>query len=522
MRTARRCGEDWVLVTGATGFVGAALVYELLSRGHRVLCLVRAATPASARERMMEALRGWTSDAERLLETGRLAVPRGDVHISDAGLSEALCRSLRGRIKSLVHAAGHTRFASTSDGEPALTNVDGTRNILRLAKKLECRDWHLISTAYVAGVAEEAWETVGVVPPEYRNAYERSKWESEHLAGRHARESGATLTVYRPSIVVGHSETGRATRFTGIYYLFRATSLLARLASQQTGLNRHAIDLQIPAVPEGRPNLICSDDVAGAFGDLFENRAARGGVYHLTHPTPPTNAQIKRVLEDYYDIAGGRFGGNAGEARAQQERNANQFQTLFDEMTATVADYLFDAPRFDRARVKHLVRRSPAPWTDARLRRLIDVAETGGWRSGGFERQLAGNAGDVGAYFTEHLPRHLGRSSAARVEQLDVTVRFEIGRRAAGSWWCRFQGGQVADVGPGGGRSADVIYRTSESRFWAAVAGEISGAELFLSGEAQIDGDIERALKFAIILEEFVREHPYRRTDTLASSGEGQ
>ena len=38
--------KPWVLLTGATGLLGSAILHELLVRGHRVLCVVRAVTPA--------------------------------------------------------------------------------------------------------------------------------------------------------------------------------------------------------------------------------------------------------------------------------------------------------------------------------------------------------------------------------------------------------------------------------------------------------------------------------------------
>jgi len=63
-----------------------------------------------------------------------------------------------------------------------------------------------------------------------------------------------------------------------------------------------------------------------------------------------------------------------------------------------------------------------------------------------------------------------------------------------------------------------VVYRTTPIAFWRAVAGEVTGAELFLSGDARIDGDIERGLKFAMILEQFVREFPCRREVLLADA----
>jgi nucleoside-diphosphate-sugar epimerase len=506
--------RDWVLVTGATGFLGPALVYELASRGHRVLCLVRAEEPAEARVRVVKAMQPWTSDAERMLETGQLAVLRGDVHLSEAGLTGHVRTALHGRIAAIVHAAADTRFAAASSGEPERTNVTGTQRILALGAQLRCRDWHLISTAYVAGVTLEAFESAMPHEPVFRNDYERSKWRGERVARAAADSAGATLTIYRPSVVAGHSVTGRAARFTGIYYLFRATSLVARAAEQDPSIDLHTIPLRIPGSPHKCPNVVCIDDVAGAFGALFDQRSARGGVYHLTHPEPPSNAQIKRVLEDYYDIAGGRFVSEETGVGARPSSNRGapgHLQELFDEMAGPMSAYLFDAPRFDRSQVRRFVQREPATWSDERLRRLIEAAEAAGWRSIGYDRQEAADAAELARYFQKFLPQKILQSKIGRTRQLAVSVRFSIGKRPEGQWWCRFEEGRVVAAEPAGDQRADVTYKTGESRFWAAAAGEITAAELFLSGEAQIEGDTERALKFAMILEEFVREFPYSR-----------
>ncbi len=509
--------DDWVLVTGAPGFVGAALVHELLLRGYHVLCLVRAATPAEARRRVVDALHGWTRGGESLLESGRLAAVRADLHIPGCGVGGELCSALRGHVTALVHAAGETRFTTNSAGEPALTNVTGTRHVLDLAATLDCHDWHYISTAYVAGAARDALETHASAAPQFHNDYERSKWQAEQLAAAKAGAAGATLNVYRPSIVVGHSASGWTTHFAGIYYMFRATSLLARAAAQHRDVDRHALPLRIPAAPDKRPNLVCIDDLARAFGELFATRAARGGVYHLTHPDPPTNARIKDALERYYDIGGGRFDEHAPTADPTRDATTATFQKIFDEMTAPLREYLFDAPHFSRVQVARFVKQPPAPWTDERLRMLIDAAETGGWRAAGFERQLSADVDALGTYFREFLPPRLAGTPLGQLRQLDLTVRFELGTRPERWWWCHFRGGRLEEAAAARDRSAEVTYRTSESRFWAAAAGEISAAELFLSGQAEVAGDIERALKFAMVLQEFVREHPYRRPDLPVS-----
>ena len=514
MRTATPHHDNWVLLTGATGFVGAALAHELLLRDRRVLCLVRAETPAAARERISRSLQPWTKDVERLLEVGRLAVIRGDLHHPTAGVTDAVRTALRGRIRSLIHAAGSTRFTATATGEPARTNVDGTRQVLALADNLDCRDWHLISTAYVAGAQRLAVESISDSPPPFHNDYEHSKWTMECLAQDAACPSNASLTIYRPSVVVGHSQTGQATRFVGIYYLFRATAMLARAAEQRPDVDRHSLSLRIAARSDARPNLICIDDVAALFGELFERNDARGGVYHLTHHEPPTNACIRNALEAFYDVAGGRFDDETLHHLNADSKSAppiDDFQGLFDDMTKQVQDYLFDAPKFDRKQVSRLVNRVPAAWTDERLLRMIEAAESAGWRSADEDRTENSDSNEFAAYFQGHLASHIAGSSLGAARQIDVAVRFIIGRRPQGQWWCKFRDGRLEAVEPGGDRPADVTYRTSTARFWAAVAGEITGAELFLSGEAQIEGDIERALKFAAMLEEFVREHPYAR-----------
>jgi hypothetical protein len=47
--------------------------------------------------------------------------------------------------------------------------------------------------------------------------------------------------------------------------------------------------------------------------------------------------------------------------------------------------------------------------------------------------------------------------------------------------------------------------------FWQTVCGQSNASDVFLSGGASIEGDVERALKFAGIVQDFVREYPYDR-----------
>lgn len=497
----------WILLTGATGFVGQGLVRELISRGHRVLCVVRAESPAAARQRLIDALRPWELDGDLLMEQGAIAVLRGDLDAPCLSVSCEAAEHLRGRVTQVVHAAGSTRFSENSSGDPARTNIAGARHAWELAAALDCRDWHFVSTAYVAGRRDSAEEVVHTDPTPLRNAYERSKWQAEHDALAAAQVTGAVLTIHRPSIVVGEGTTGRATRFAAAYYLMRATGLVARWAAQHAEVDRHMIPLSIPADPDGEVNLIAIDDLARGMADLIENPQARGGVYHLTHPQPPTHGQLKRVLEEFYDIGGGSFRSD----RAGRPTDHCDVQEVFDDLTATVGDYLFSSTRFERCNTQRYERRQPAAWTPQRLRRLVQYAESVGWRSGG---TIADRSNDDAAgiidYFREFLPSRATAASLGAIRDLNVDVQFRIGSNPWGCCWCRLRGGVPVETRVGQ-YAADVEYRTGVAEFWRAVAGEVSGAELFLSGGAEISGDVERGLKLAMLLEGFVRQFPYRR-----------
>ncbi|HRX86019.1 MAG TPA: SDR family oxidoreductase [Phycisphaerae bacterium] len=500
--------EPWVVLTGATGLLGSFLLHELLSRDHRVLCIIRAATPAQARERLATAAAPWRGDIEPDFESGRLAVVRGDLHEPRVGLAPEVIDHLKGTIATVLHAAGSIAFQQRADGEPQRTNVDGTRELLRVATAWGCRDWHLVSTAFVCGHCDSAVEEFHDEPPAFRNAYEQSKWTGEQLARARAATCGARLTVHRPGVIVGHSQTGATTGFTGIYYLFRAIGLLAQASAQYGDFDRHHIPLRIPADAAARPNLMCVDDVAREIVDILETERNGHGVFHITHPKPPSNRIIKRVLEQCLDVAGGSFIGTGAVVPVAE---ASTYEQMFTSAMGAVAAYVLESPRFDRAQTDRLVRRRPAPWNAARLARLIAFGQKSGWRINHRSAATDADGDGCAAYFERFLPEHIADSRMASLAGLDLDVRYVIEGVADGDWLCRFRGGRLHDVGRTQGQGAAVTYRIAAPVFWDIVGGQASASELFLAGHARVEGDIERALKFANIVQDFVQEFPFDR-----------
>jgi long-chain acyl-CoA synthetase len=140
-------------LTGGTGFVGTYVARWLIGNTDRpVIALVRAVDDGAAKRRLA---RAWWDHPELIaeLET-RIEVVAGDVCHERLGLDEQRYDELVKRIGSIVHSAADIRLTAPLD-ELRRTNVDGTRNVLKLANDMH-RDHGLsrlshVSTAYVAG-----------------------------------------------------------------------------------------------------------------------------------------------------------------------------------------------------------------------------------------------------------------------------------------------------------------------------------------------------------------------------------
>ena len=93
-------------------------------------------------------------------------------------------------------------------------NYDGTVNMLELARLVNAKAFHYVSTAYVAG--KLVGRAMEAVPQEsgFNNPYEESKCKAEMLV----RNSGFPFTIYRPAIITGRRRDGRIRKPLAFYY----------------------------------------------------------------------------------------------------------------------------------------------------------------------------------------------------------------------------------------------------------------------------------------------------------------
>ncbi len=247
-----------ILLTGATGFVGMAVLARLLAAGHEVHCLVRADDDDDAQARLRAVL-----NRVQAPSTGRTVAVAGDLTAPRLGLGDRH-DELAARVGSVIHSAASVAFDLPLDEARAI-NVEGTRRVLDFAAAVpDLERVTCISTAYVAGDRRGTAYEDDHGPARFRNSYEQSKHEAEALV----RQSDLPWTIVRPSIVVGESTTGWTASFNVLYGPLRAFSAGAYRV--------------IPARRRSPVDVVSVDYVADAVAALAAHPEASGGTFHLT------------------------------------------------------------------------------------------------------------------------------------------------------------------------------------------------------------------------------------------------
>jgi NAD(P)-dependent dehydrogenase (short-subunit alcohol dehydrogenase family) len=262
-------------VTGATGFIGRFLLVELLKREGVIYVLCR----ASSLDKLDELRDRLGTDDQRIVPI------IGDLSKERLGVEADVIDKLNGKIDHFFHLAAIYDLTADADSQ-RVANVEGTRHALQLAEAVHAGRFHQVSSIAAAGLYKGRWtedmfdEAVDVD----NNPYYATKHESERVV---REESTVPWRVYRPGVVVGHSETGEIDKIDGPYYFFRAIQRLRSLAPSW---------LRGIGIEGGQINLVPVDYVAKAMDYLAHQEGLDGRAFSLTDPEPMTVGQMANAF----------------------------------------------------------------------------------------------------------------------------------------------------------------------------------------------------------------------------------
>ena len=278
-----------IFLTGATGFIGAFLLDELLKQTNaEIYCLIRnCKTPTKAKQRIFQNMQHYGLRDFAMDETlhPRIIAVCGDLSQPSFGLSESEFDILAQELDMIYHLGAEVNLLYPYSALQA-ANVQGTREILRLAGHLRMKPVHYTSTM---GIFESA-AYVGQppIPEQIRfkaedmiyGGYAQSKWVAEQLLTT-AQARGISITIYRPGAATGDSRTGVADMNHILLVLFR-------YFLQQNAIPKLNLPLDMTPV----------DYISQAIVYLSQQADSRGKVFHLVNPRPTSFIELADSLKE--------------------------------------------------------------------------------------------------------------------------------------------------------------------------------------------------------------------------------
>jgi myxalamid-type nonribosomal peptide synthetase MxaA len=269
-----------ILLTGATGYLGAFLLEQLLARTSATIhCLLRANDTPHGLERVKAAMTRYQLWNDAMVQ--RLVVVPGDLAKPQLGLDETRWNELAGTIDVIYHNGARVNFVYpySKVREP---NVEGTKTILRLASTARIKAVHHISTIDVLQTVMRR-PLREVEPPDHAidevpAGYTGSKWAAE-CAINEARKKGLPVTVYRPAQILGHTVTG-ATQTSDYLVIF------------VRGFLRMGILPVFPRIIDNVP----VDYVSKAIVHISLKANSLGRFFNIFNPRPVSTAKIYEWL----------------------------------------------------------------------------------------------------------------------------------------------------------------------------------------------------------------------------------
>jgi amino acid adenylation domain-containing protein/thioester reductase-like protein len=272
-----------IFLTGATGFLGAFLLQELLQQTRSdIYCLIRASSLAEGQARIQSSLKRYLLWNDNF--NSRIKLVLGNLDQPFLGIEASQFERLAEKIDIIYHCGAWVNIVYPYSILKT-ANVIGTQEIIRLASKTKIKPIHFVSTVDVFTSSEnEILRTIqfndcpGPVSELY-SGYAQSKYAAEQIILT-ANARGIPCSIYRPSNVVGNIENGIAPLNSFISMMIKGC-------------------LQMGFVPEleAALNLVPASYVSQLIVSLSKIKSPTGQAYQIVNPTSVSWNQFINWLE---------------------------------------------------------------------------------------------------------------------------------------------------------------------------------------------------------------------------------
>lgn len=275
--------RETLFITGFPGFIANRLIERLARKDCDFILLVQPSLVSRALEEIVRI----TQLSGR--SAGDFQIVEGDISQPRLALSDVDLDLVQQEATRVFHLAAVYDLAVPEEVATRV-NAGGTRNVVELARAIpNLRQFHHVSTCYVAGKREGViLETELKHNAGYRNFYEESKYLAELEV--ESAKGELPITIHRPAVVCGDSQTGETGKYDGVYYLIH---YLLRWPSMLSLLNigNHVVSL----------NLVPVDFVVDAMAALAFDERAIGKTLQLADPAPLTTNQLFNAIAKSID-----------------------------------------------------------------------------------------------------------------------------------------------------------------------------------------------------------------------------
>ena len=359
----KRAGQkSTFFITGITSFLGSHIAVELLKKKYPVIALCRSKYDLSAAERIQQRFQwlNFKGDSGLKIIEGELSKPR-------FGLAPHEYHYLVENVNEILHCGANTSFKNEDKEKVESVNIEGTNEVLKLAIESNCYFFHYMSTAFVVGKTERECLEEYSSQLEFNNPYERSKHIAEGKILAACKENGIRINIFRPSIVYGHSKTGRSMLFNALYFPLRTLAYLknvyerdidrnnGKLAEKvgvvRTRTGKLHLPIRFDKVDNSVVNLIPIDYLTDACMAIiesnFENR-----VFNITAKKSRSAQEIYEWMERFLNIEG--LCAVPPEDYERQPKTA--LEKIFESYMDVYKPYVFDTKQFNNENTDKILR----------------------------------------------------------------------------------------------------------------------------------------------------------------------